>query len=131
MSLIWDGKAEERIELIRGERRSNRRYETELDLQYELLEGGRVVRRGAGTTSDLSSGGLSFRTDDVLPAGRKVRLSISWPSILPNVAPVELAVGGRVIRSHGQCTAVQADSYEFRSCGVSALARAAGDLFLM
>jgi hypothetical protein len=70
---------------------------------------------GTGTTLDLSSGGILFETDRQLPTGLNVELSISWPVLLHNVAPLQLVVTGRIVRTVGRRTAVRMMQHEFRT----------------
>jgi len=56
---------------------------------------------GAGRTLDVSSGGVLFDATRPLPVGMNVELSISWPALLHNVAPLQLVISGRIIRANG------------------------------
>jgi hypothetical protein len=47
-------------------------------------------------------------------------LSISWPVLLHNVAPLQLVVYGRIVRSDGNRTAIRMVQHEFRTAGVPA-----------
>lgn len=76
-------------------------------------------------TVDLSSAGILFETDRQLPVGLNVELSISWPVLLHNVAPLQLVVMGRVVRAAGRHVAVRMDQHEFRTVAASAERRAA------
>ena len=108
------------LELISGERRRDRRYEIRLDMRWKLVRRRRVLDSGEGRTLDVSSGGISFETEKQLPLGAPVELSISWPVLLHNVAPLQLSVVGRVVRSHGGVTAIQMSQHEFRTLAASA-----------
>ena len=101
------------MEIIRGDRRTGRRYELELNLRYELSSPG-AARRGLGRTVDMGSGGLLIWTEEPLEAGRQIRLSIDW--LLPDRdgGGVELFVLGQVIRSGPGFAAVQMHTWEFR-----------------
>ena len=105
------------IETIAGDRRADRRYELRLDVKWKLIRRRRVLETGVGETVDFSSGGLLFRTERTLPVGFNVELAIAWPVLLHNVAPLQLVVCGRVVRSAGQKTAIQMTQHEFRTIG--------------
>ena len=109
---------------IAGERRHDRRYEIQLDLRWRLIRRRRVLETGTGHTIDLSSGGVHFETDRPLPAGLNVELSIAWPAMLHNMAPLQLVVAGKIVRSNGRRTAIQKHQHEFRTAGLSAEQRA-------
>ena len=109
---------------IAGERRQDRRYEIQLDLRWRLVRRRRVLESGTGRTIDLSSGGIQFETDRPLPAGLNVELSIAWPAMLHNVAPLQLVVSGKIVRSSGRRIAIQKTQHEFRTVGIAADHRA-------
>jgi hypothetical protein len=89
--MAWEQQSQG-ADSISGDRRSDRRYEIRLDLRWKLIRRKRVLETGTGYTVDLSSGGISFLTDRTLPAGLNVELSVAWPAMLHNVAPMQLVV---------------------------------------
>lgn len=103
---------------IAGERRFDRRYQLQLELRWKLIRRRKLQDSGVGRTIDLSSGGILFDATRPLPVGLNVELSISWPVLLHNVAPMQLVVSGRIVRSNGYNTAVQVTQHEFRTVGV-------------
>lgn len=116
-------------EKIAGERRSDRRYDITLNVRWKLIRRRRVLDSGTGITIDLSSGGLLIETDRELPPGLNIELSISWPVLLHNVAPLQLVVAGRVVRAAGQRVGVRMTQHEFRTMSVAPERR--GDLALV
>ncbi|SPE24289.1 Type IV pilus assembly PilZ [Candidatus Sulfopaludibacter sp. SbA3] len=100
---------------IAGDRRHDRRYDIHLELRWKLIRRKRVLDTGTGRTLDLSSGGILFETDRQLPQGLNVELSLAWPVMLHNVAPLQLVIAGRIVRSAGQRTAIQMVQHEFRT----------------
>lgn len=108
----------QQTDVIGGERRSDRRYEIKLELRWKLVRRRRVIESGIGHTRDLSRGGIRFYAGCELPIGQKVDLSISWPVRLHNVAPMLLAVHGKVVRSEGGWVAIRTLQHEFRTQGV-------------
>ena len=106
-------------EEIGGDRRSDRRYLIQLELRWKLIRRRRVLDTGTGATIDLSSGGILFDAGRELPPGMNVELSISWPVLLHNVAPLNLVVSGRIVRSAANRVAVRMNQHEFRTTKLS------------
>jgi hypothetical protein len=106
-------------EEIHGDRRYDRRYDIALDVRWKLVRRRKVLEAGAGATIDLSSGGILFEAGRQLPVGMNVELAIAWPALLHNVAPMQLVVTGRIVRTHGSRTAVHMIQHEFRTAGAS------------
>ena len=106
-------------ESIHGDRRYDRRYEMALELRWKLVRRRKVLDSGVGATLDLSSGGILFDAGRQLPVGLTVELSIAWPALLHNVAPMQLAVAGRIVRTHGSRIAISMNQHEFRTAGTS------------
>lgn len=105
-----------RTELIRGDRRADRRYQFELELRFSYEERG-VVYTGAGRTHDLSGGGIRFQTDSPPPNDASVELRIAWPFLLQNVCPLQLFVWGAILGTDARGTVLRMRAYEFRTCG--------------
>ena len=105
---------------IAGDRRSDRRYDLRLDVRWKLIRRRRILETGTGETLDFSSGGVLFQTDRPMPVGLTVELSISWPVLLHNTAPLQLVVTGKIVRSTGNRTALRMIQHEFRTIGVPA-----------
>ena len=105
-------------EQIGGDRRQDRRYFIQLDVRWKLIRRRRVLDTGTGSTVDLSSGGILFDAGRELPPGLNVELSISWPVLLHNVAPLNLIVTGRIVRCLGSRIAVRMNQHEFRTTGI-------------
>jgi hypothetical protein len=108
----------QQLETIGGERRDDRRYDMRLDLRWKLVRRRRVIDQGVGFTYDLSRGGIRFQAGRELPVGLNVELSVSWPVRLHNVAPMQLAVHGKVVRSSNGWVAIRTVQQEFRTLGV-------------
>ena len=81
----------------------------------EVIRRRKVVETGIGRTVDLSSGGILFEAGRTLTAGLNVELSVSWPVLLHNVAPLQLVVMGRIVRSDGRQVALRMIQHEFRT----------------
>ena len=115
----WD-KQNTEGDAIAGDRRQDRRYELQLDVKWKLIRRRRVLDTGTGQTIDMSSGGILFDAGRHLPEGLNVELSITWPVLLHNVAPMQLKASGRIVRSTGRKVAIQTTAHEFRTAGLSA-----------
>jgi hypothetical protein len=102
---------------IGGERRRDRRYHLQLELKWKLIRRRRVLDTGIGQTIDVSSGGILFDAGRHLPEGLNVELSISWPVLLHNVAPLQLIASGKIVRAEGHQVAIQTVQHEFRTAG--------------
>lgn len=100
---------------IGGDRRDDRRYDMQLQLRWRLIRRRRTIGSGTGQTIDMSSGGILFAAGSDLPAGLNVELSISWPILLHNVAPMQLVVNGRILRSRNGSAAIRTVAHEFRT----------------
>ena len=112
------------LDVIAGYRRLDRRYGIELQLRWKLIRRRRVLDNGQGRTIDLSSGGLLFDAGRALPVGLNVEMSILWPVLLQDVAPLQLLVFGRIVRSENGRTALRMVQHEFRTTGAPADQRA-------
>jgi hypothetical protein len=110
---------------LQGDRRDDRRYRMGLDLKWRLVRRRKVLDTGNGRTLDLSSRGVFFDAGRALPVGLNVEMSISWPALLHNVAPMQLMVLGRIVRSDGHRAAVHIVQHEFRTTGSLAEPRSA------
>jgi hypothetical protein len=122
-----------RTDIIHGDRRGDRRYAYEMELQFSYTLGG-VQHFGSGLTADLSRGAVRFVADDPPPKGSDVELRIAWPYLLQNVCPLELVVRGKTTAVSDRGTILAISHYEFRTCGqrsfVSAATGASGSSIL-
>jgi len=100
-----------------ADRRLKRRFRIEQDVRYKMLYGQRVAETGLGKTTDISSGGVSFTTDNMLSIGIPVELSMNWPVLLNQNCALKLMIYGCVVRSNGQGSAMVIERYEFRTQG--------------
>ncbi|MGA2195021.1 MAG: hypothetical protein ABSH40_07095 [Bryobacteraceae bacterium] len=115
----WDEQLKA-MEGISGDRRVDRRYDLKLELRWKLIRRQRLLDSGSGASVNLSSGGILFDAGRPLPPGLNVELSISWPVLLHNSAPLQLIVSGRIMRAFGNCAAIQMAQHEFRTVAQSA-----------
>jgi hypothetical protein len=81
---------------------------------------------GSGRTLDIGSRGILFTTEEKLPLGRMVELSVNWPARLGGTCPLKFVAVGRVVRAEPTRAAVRIERYEFKTRGANRLAAAAG-----
>ncbi len=96
------------------DRRTHRRYDIHLPVQYRVSQRNTMPIVGTGTTCDLSTGGLSFRCRRILPVGAHIELSVEWPAMYGDSQAMELQVTGFVMRTEGNRTGVRVNSHRFR-----------------
>jgi hypothetical protein len=113
-----------RTEVIHGDRRSDRRYQYEMELRFSYRRGSTMLF-GSGRTVDLSRGAVRFVADNPPPDGADVELRIAWPYLLQNVCPLELVVRGATVTAEGRGTVLTMSDYEFRTCGQRSFDQAA------
>jgi hypothetical protein len=106
-----------KAEQIHGDRRYDRRYGIGLDLRWKLIRRRKVLEVGTGKTVDLSSGGIRFDAGRQLPLGLNIELSIAWPALLHNVAPMQLFAAGKIVRVDGGQAVIHLVQHEFRTAG--------------
>ena len=104
------------LEVIHGDRRTNRRYRLETSLRFSYEHRG-ITHFYSGLTQDLSRGGIRFLADCRPPDGASVEVRIPWPILLQNVCPLELLIWGTIARTDESGTVVKIRCYEFRTCG--------------
>jgi hypothetical protein len=97
------------------ELRTHRRYPITLVVQYKWNDR-RAEQLGSGITINISSGGVLFRSTEILPVKSPIELALSWPVALDQCA-LKLVMRGRVVRSASHSTAVRVAQYEFRTAG--------------
>lgn len=102
---------------IRGDRRLQRRYPLELDLEFRIINGDEIVSTGAGRTGNISSGGVLFRATEGVPSGPHVELAVRWPAVLGNAPFLELRIFGRLVRNDSQGVAMRMSRYHFEKLG--------------
>jgi hypothetical protein len=107
------------IEKVESDQRLRGRYPIALELQYKLLNKGRVERLGVGQTLNISSGGVLFEAAGLLPSSGPVELAISWPFLLDGAFKLKLVMSGRIVRSDAKAIAVKVEHHEFRTTGRS------------
>jgi hypothetical protein len=83
-------------------------------LHYRLLTG----IEGEAESVNISSGGLFFRGQWVLPKGELIEIELAWP-VSKEGTLLSLCIHGFVLRSSAAGTAVAISKYEYRPRPVS------------
>jgi hypothetical protein len=96
------------------ERRTSHRYDLRLPIHYRISQRGGIERSGTGTTYEMSSNGLSFRSRKPLPVGSHLEIIVEWPARYADIYPIDLQATGFVVRSESGRTAVRVTSRKFR-----------------
>src|ERR1039457_5377873 len=99
------------------ERRAKKRFVMEREIRYRVLEQDKIIAVGNGKTLNLSSSGVAFVTENELPPGAFIELSIAWPALLENRCPLQLIGFGRVLRTSGPPCPSTLEKYEFPPWG--------------
>jgi len=107
------------------ERRESGRFPLKEDLKYRLLHSKNEKVSGTGTTLNIGSGGILFTTEELLPVGRTIELSVNWPARLDGVCPLKFVAVGRIVRAEAGTAAVRIERYQFKTRGAGGLPLAA------
>lgn len=107
------------------DRRETSRFPVRENVRYTVVHSRALKTSGSGKTLNFGSGGLLFTTEERLPLGRTVELSVNWPALLGGKCPLQFVATGRVVRSESNRAAVKIERYEFRTRGGAAAASAA------
>ena len=95
-----------------GERRAQARYPLKLPLRYLIRAGKLVSICGEGTTVNISSTGMLFRSSKRLDRAEKVVAAVEWPH-KPDGTPVILFFQGHVAWMKGCQIAISVSHYGF------------------
>ena len=118
-------RAPEAPQSFRTDARLHPRYPIALDLQYKLLNKGRVERFGFGRTVNISSGGVLFEANDILETNdlrdnSGIILKMNWPVLLYEGCALSLVLSGRIVRNDAARLAVRIEHLEFRTARITA-----------
>lgn len=97
-----------------ADRRRNNRFPVNEEVKYRVMHKASRIS-GTGTTLNMGSGGLLFTTEEKLPLGRHVEISMNWPARLDGICPLKFVASGRVVRADNNRAAVRIERYEFRT----------------
>jgi len=110
---------------IVSERRGTNRFPVREDVRYRVVQSKSHQISGSGTTLNIGSGGILFTTEEPLPIGRTVELSVNWPARLDGTCPLQFVATGRVVRSEDNRAAVRIERYEFKTRSVKPISATA------
>jgi len=106
--------AQQRRAFLHGnDRRTGHRYAISAAVEYRVICGYLVIQKGFGRTVNLSRGGVLFESDQALPVGTPIEVSVAWPARLHDTVDLNLCVSGQVVRSAGERTMVRILRHEF------------------
>lgn len=108
-----------------ADRRSDHRYPIALQLQYKLIGKGQIQRLGFGRTVNISSHGVLFELDDVVPASGQMELALHWPFMLQGSCGLKLVMRGNILRTDEKTIALKTEFHEFRTARRSFCERSA------
>lgn len=91
------------------------RYPIALSVQYKIPNHDPAKQTGSGKTRSISSDEIFFETQNCLPEGSEIDLTIDWPCMLDGACRLMLVVHGSVVRGDAKGTAVKFSRYEFRT----------------
>ena len=109
----------------RVDRRGTSRFPVQEEIRYRVLHAKGAPTNGVGTTLDIGSGGILFTTEDRLPMGRLVEVSVNWPVRLGGSCRLQFVAVGKVVRSEAGKAAVRIERYQFKTRGAAVMALAA------
>jgi hypothetical protein len=95
-------------------------------VRYRVVQSRTAKISGCGNTLNIGSGGILFTTEEKLPIGRMVELSVNWPARLDGVCPLQFVAIGRIVRSEGLRAAVRIERYEFKTRSTANVTAMAG-----
>jgi hypothetical protein len=100
------------------DRRESSRFPLQEDLHYRLIDSkSQSAIAGVGTTLNIGSGGILFTTEELLPVGKTIEISVNWPARLDGTCALKFVAVGRVIRSERNRAAVRIERYQFKTRG--------------
>ena len=94
--------------------RPDRHYPVELDIDYQIVKGTKMVEAGRGRTVSISSTTVVFKVDHQIPAGLKIKAVLEWPVRLRNSVPLRLHIHGLTVPQEQGCSGIRISGYEFR-----------------
>lgn len=97
------------------DRRGTGRFPVREQVRYRVVHSRLEEASGSGVTLNFGSGGILFTTQEKIPMGRAVELSVNWPARLGGICPMQFVATGRVVRSEDDTAAVRIERYEFKT----------------
>ena len=97
------------------ERRGTSRFPIREEVCYRVIQSKLSKGSGTGVTLNIGSHGILFTTQEGLPIGDVVEISVNWPVRLDGTCPLQFVAAGCVVRSEPGKAAVRIECYEFRT----------------
>jgi hypothetical protein len=97
------------------ERRSKLRFPLDLGTHYQTVGKGQPCI-GTGLVGNMSSSGLFVAGEHEVDAGRRIKLTVEWPTLLNGEIPLQLVIDGKVVRSEASGFGVELHRHQFRTC---------------
>jgi hypothetical protein len=97
------------------DKREKLRFPLKLDVRYRILKQGKSLEAGSGLTADISSAGIAFTAERMLPLGVAIEMVIAWPVALEDGCPLQLVARGRLVRREGSRVACAIQKIEIRT----------------
>jgi hypothetical protein len=110
---------------MRTDQRRGQRFPICERIRYKIL-GIHPTILGQGTTLNISRSGIQFTTEDRIPVGCLVEVSVNWPATIDGCA-LNFVARGRVVRSANEWAAIKMEDHELRTRGVRVIPDARGD----
>lgn len=104
---------------VLSDRRGTGRFPVREAIRYKLVQGKSANMSGSGITLNIGSGGILFTTEEQLPLGQLVEVSVNWPARLGGTCPLQFVATARIVRSEPNQCAVRIERYEFKTRAVS------------
>jgi len=96
------------------ERRLQRRYPIEGEVEYRIVRQGQVASTGIGVVSDLSDTGILFNAGQALCPGWNLELLIPWPTARNPLGRVDVCAVARIVRTEENWCAARILKYDFQ-----------------
>lgn len=101
-----------KLEHLLRERRFHLRYPVKLPVRFLIRSGNVTSISGEGTTVNISSTGMLFRSSKPLPDAERVIAAVQWPAA-PGGKPVALLFYGSVVWHRGSRIGMHVSHYGF------------------
>jgi hypothetical protein len=95
------------------------------EVSYKVLDTREPKISGTGKTLNIGSGGILFSTEERLPMGWTVELSVNWPARLGGTCALKFVAVGRIVRSDLEKAVVRIERYEFKTRRTTSLSASA------
>jgi hypothetical protein len=97
------------------DRRTTSRFPLREEARYRVVLAKSSKVNGSGVTLNIGSGGILFTTQERLPKGHLVEVSVNWPARLGGTCPLQFVATGKVVRSEPGQAAVRIERYQFKT----------------